>query len=141
MSASHHTEQLIRETLHSYCEAIDGAHFDAFAGIFQHGRWFMADEVGSASVREWLNRHVVLHDGRTLTRHEIANITVQSEEGSDEALFRCYVAIWQDLPDEVPRLLVHANFSGTFRLVDGRWWWRDHVMNPLYTADLASHIR
>lgn len=140
MSASHHTEQQIRETLHRYCEAIDGADFGAFADIFRNGRWFMADKYGSAPVRAWLDKNIVLYDGRTYTRHEIANLIVESGEGSDEASFRCYVAIWQDLPQEVPRLLVHASFSGSFRLLDGQWWWQDHVMNPAYAADLTSHI-
>lgn len=140
MSASHHTEQQVRETLHRYCESIDEADFDAFASIFQHGRWFMTDEPGSASVRAWLDQNIVLYKGRTHTRHEIANLIVESSDGSDEASFRCYVAIWQDLPFEVPRLLVHARFSGSFHFLGDRWWWRDHVMNPVYVADLTSHI-
>lgn len=141
MSASYDTEQQIRTTLHGYCEAMDDADFDAFAAFFKHGRWFMVSEPGSESVRAWLDRNIVLYDGRTLTRHEIANLVIESPEVSDEASFRCYVTIWQDLPDEVPRLLAHVRFSGTFRLLDGKWWWHDHAMRATYAADLSSHIK
>lgn len=140
MAASHDAEREVRAVLHRYCEAMDDADFDAFAALFAHGRWFMVDEPGSAPVREWLDRNIVLHDGRTLTRHEIVNLTVQAEEGSDEAGFRCYATIWQDLPGTVPHLLAHVRFSGSFHLLDGTWWWRDHEMTATYTADLSSHI-
>lgn len=141
MSAKHHTEQQIRQTLHEYCEAMDDANFDAFATVFEHGQWFMVNEPGSAPIRAWLDQNIVLYDGRTFTRHEVTNLVVESSEDSDQARFRCYIAIWQDLPDEAPRLLVHARFSGSFRRLDGQWWWHKHVMSPSYTADLSSHIK
>ena len=121
MSANQEAERQIRRTLNSYCERIDSADFDGFARLFERGRWFMVDTPGAEPVLSWLEANIVLHDGKTHTRHEISNLDVEVTNDGHTAEFRCYVAIWQDLPASRPELTVHARFAGTFRLVDDQW--------------------
>lgn len=135
------TEQQVRATLHKYCTAFDEADFKAFAALFEKGRWFMVSRSGSEAVFEWIAEHVLLYDGRPLTRHEITNVLVAAGEHPDEASFSCYVAIWQHLPDTTPQLLTHARFSGTFRQSGTGWWWDQHVMTADYAGDLGHHIK
>lgn len=141
MSATIEAEHAIRTVLHQYCDYFDTAHFEAFAALFERGRWFMVQEPGSGPVCDWINDNVVLYDGRPLTRHEITNLVVDTPATSGDVRFRCYVAIWQHLPAEAPRLLAHARFSGTFHRHEGGWHWREHTMSADYAGDLSTHIR
>jgi 3-phenylpropionate/cinnamic acid dioxygenase small subunit len=141
VSANHEAERQIRRTLNSYCERIDSADFDGFARLFERGLWFMVDTPGVEPVLSWLEANIVLHDGKTHTRHEISNLDVEVTNDGHTAEFRCYVAIWQDLPASRPELMVHARFAGTFRLVDDQWWWSSHTMTPDFVGDLSQHIR
>lgn len=100
MLPSPEASQEISTILHNYCDYFDNADFDAFANLFSHGRWFMVDEDGSQPVREWINEHIVLYDGRPLTRHEVTNLITETSTDSDKTTFRCYVAIWQHLPQD-----------------------------------------
>ena len=140
MSPNPEAGQEISTTLHKYCDYFDSADFDAFADLFSHGRWFMVDGAGSQPVREWINQHIVLYNGRPLTRHEVSNIITEGGADADEAAFRCYVSIWQHLPENGPRLLAHARFTGTFRRGADGWQWREHVMDLDYAGDLSTHI-
>jgi 3-phenylpropionate/cinnamic acid dioxygenase small subunit len=141
VSANLEAERQIRRTLNSYCERIDSADFDGFARLFERGCWFMVDTPGVEPVLSWLEANIVLHDGKTHTRHEISNLDVEVTNDGHTAEFRCYVAIWQDLPASRPELMVHARFAGTFRLVDDQWWWCSHTMTPDFVGDLSQHIR
>lgn len=135
------TEHQVRTALHGYCETFDSADFGSFAGLFDQGRWFMVTEPGSQPVIDWINEHVVLYDGRPLTRHEMTNVVVESGKDDHEAQFRCYVAIWQHLPGAAPKLLTHVRFHGTFVRVEGNWRWREHVMVADWAGDLGTHIQ
>ena len=135
------TERQIRSALHHYCDYFDTAQFESFAGLFEHGRWFMVDQPGSRPVQDWINEHIVLYDGLPLTRHEVTNLVVDEGVTPDEAAFRCYVAIWQHLPSELPRLLAHARFRGTFDSLSRAWHWREHRMSVDYAGDLSTHIK
>jgi hypothetical protein len=141
MPVSHETEQQVRHTLVRYCEGIDNADFAALAALFEHGRWFAASAPGAEPLRTWLEEHIILYDGQTLTRHEMFNLIVEEGEHPDEVAFRCYITVWHDLPNESPRLLAHARFSGTFRKRDDGWWWNEHRMTASYAGDLSSHIK
>lgn len=140
MSVAEDAEQQVRTTLHSYCDTFDRADFEAFAALFEQGRWFMVGEPGAEPVVEWINKNIVLYEGRPLTRHEVTNLIVEPGEGPDEVGFRCYIAIWQHLPDALPKLLAHARFRGTFRQSGGHWRWHEHAMEGDYAGDLSTHI-
>lgn len=134
-------ENQIAISLHQYCRLFDRADFDAFASLFDHGRWFMVDKPGSRPVREWIVRNVRLYDGYPLTRHEISNLVVDVGPEHNEATFGCYIAIWQHLPTEAPRLLTHARFDGTFTRVEDTWRWTKHAMTADWVGDLTTHIK
>lgn len=139
-AATYEAERQIAQSLCLYCESVDNAEFDAFAAIFEHGQWFMVSAPGSAPVREWLEAHVRLYDGRTYMRHEFANLRTESC-GPDEVKFSCLMTIWQDLPGEAPNLLVHARHTGTFIRIDRDWRWRTHEVSEDYRGDLSGHLR
>ena len=141
MPVSHETGQQIQSTLLEYCEAIDRADFAALAALFEHGRWFIMDEPGSAPMRAWLDEHIILYDGQTRTRHELSNVSVEPGERPDAVAFRCYVTIHQYQPSGPPQLLAHVRFHGTFVEREGRWWWSEHEMIADYAGDLGGHIR
>ena len=140
MSRESEIEYDVRTTLHQYCDYFDSADFEAFAELFENGRWFMVSQPGSGPVRKWIADHVVLYDGSPLTRHEVTNLIVEPGRTRDEATFRCYVAIWQHVPERESRLLAHARFSGAFFDTSGRWQWREHAMNVDWAGDLSTHI-
>lgn len=134
-------EPEISAALEDYCRAFDEARFEAFAALFQRGRWFMVTEDGSRPVLEWIEQHVVLYDGRPMTHHEIDGLVVSTASDTREAAFQCGIVITQRLPGEAERLLARARFSGTFRRHDDGWWWHQHTMDPQQTGDLSTHIR
>lgn len=138
---SYEVEQQVELTLHKYCEAIDTADFAGFAALFERGRWALAPQPGSQAVRDWLDERIVLYDGNTHTRHEMSNVSVHAAETPDEAAFTCYIAIWQDLPGEPPKLMAHARFDGTFRRSGETWWWSTHELTVQYAGDLSGHIK
>lgn len=138
---TYEVEQQIKLALHKYCESIDTADFDAFAALFERGRWFMVPQPGSQPVRDWLDQHIVLYDGHTYTRHEISNLSIEPTDSPDEAAFNCYVTIWQDLPQEPPKLMVHARFDGSFQRSGEAWWWSTHALTEHYRGDLSGHIK
>jgi 3-phenylpropionate/cinnamic acid dioxygenase small subunit len=139
--ASNEAVQQITQALYRYCESIDNADFGAFAALFERGHWFLAPQPGSQSVRAWLDEHVMLYDGHTYTRHEITNLAITGTEDGDATTFACYLAIWQDLPEHEPRLMVHAQFSGSFQRADATWWWSTHAADLRYVGDLSGHIK
>lgn len=141
ITVSYEVEQQIKLTLHKYCEAIDTADFDGFAALFERGRWFMVSQPGSQPVRDWLDERIVLYDGHTYTRHEISNLSVRPTESPDDVAFNCYVAIWQDLPGESPKLMVHVRFDGSFHRSGETWWWATHTAAEQYAGDLSGHIK
>ena len=141
MLVAEDAELQVRTIVHRYCDTFDRAEFEAFAALFEHGRWFMVSEPGSAPVLDWINENIVLYDGRPLTRHEVSNLIVEAGEGRDDVGFRCYIAIWQHLPEALPKLLAHARFSGTFRRSGDDWRWHEHVMEIDYAGDLSTHIK
>lgn len=140
-TVSYEVEQQIKLTLHKYCEAIDTADFDAFAALFERGRWFMVSEPGSQPVRDWLDEYIVLYDGHTHTRHEITNLSVLPTGSPDETAFNCYVTIWQDLPETPPKLMAHVRFDGSFQRSEQSWWWTTHTATVQYAGDLGGHIK
>ena len=140
-SIQNEPEQKISATLEQYCRTFDDARFEAFAALFQHGRWFMVAHPGSRPVLRWIDQHVVLYDGRPLTRHQIGDLIVSAGSDPDEAAFRCGIVITQQLPGVSERLLARARFSGTFRRLDDGWWWHEHAMEPEEAGDLSTHIR
>lgn len=141
VTVGYEVEQQIKLTLHRYCETIDTADFDAFAALFERGRWFMVSQPGSQPVRDWLDEYIVLYDGHTYTRHEISNLSIQPTDSPDEVAFNCYVTIWQDLPGEPPKLLAHARFDGSFQRSGETWWWYTHALTVQYAGDLSGHIK
>jgi hypothetical protein len=141
VAETYEAEHQIRRTLHRYCETIDSADFDGFAELFEAGQWFMVSEPGAQAVRDWLDAHIVLYEGRTHTRHEIANLIVDSSDAGDTADFRCYVTIWQDVPPAQPELIAHVRFRGSFGLIDGQWRWRTHSIEEDFRSDLSRHIK
>ncbi len=141
MTIDSEMERQVKSTLDRYCNTFDGAQFEVFAALFERGRWFMVPEPGSKPVLEWIHQYVVLYEGRPLTRHEVSNLVVTGGSGPNEAVFRCAVGIWQQFPEELPRLLTRVRFSGTFRLFEDGWWWHTHVMDVEQAGDLRSHIK
>ena len=141
MTVDDEAEHAIGTALSRYCRTFDEAQFEEFAALFERGRWFMVAEPGSRPVHEWIDQHIVLYDGRPLTRHVVSGLVVDVDGAPREATFRCNITIAQQLPGEDERILAHARFTGTFRKEDDRWWWRDHTMHAEQAGDLSTHIR
>jgi hypothetical protein len=141
MPADLEAEGHVRRTLNSYCESFDRGDFEKFASLFERGQWFMVDAPGAEAVLTWLRTNIVLHDGETLTRHDISNLDVEVVDDHGVAQFRCHVAIWQILPARPPRLMVLGRWAGEFRLVDDTWWWSSHTAVVDYSGDLSQHIK
>lgn len=133
-------ERAIGATLSRYRQTFDEARFDEFAALSERGRWSMVPEPGAGPVRDWIDQHAVLDDGRPLARHEVSEVVVRA--GSDgRTTFACHIAITQELPGGNERCLARARFTGTFRHEDDRWWWCDHAMRAEQTGDLSTHLR
>jgi hypothetical protein len=134
-------EHAITNLVAEYCEFFDAGDFDAFAALFDHGRWFAthAEEPGAGPVRRWCDENVILYGGLPHTKHQTTNLHIEVDGASASA--RSYVTIWQGLAD----FPLQAIFSGRYvdHLVysDGCWRFRERWALPDVIGDMSRHLR
>ncbi len=130
----------ITALVYRYCELFDSAQFDAFAAQFEHGQWHRA-EPGAEAARQWLDNHVLLHDGLPRTKHSTTNLVVEVDEEAGTATARSYVTVLQATTDFPLQPIFAGRYHDRFTRVDGRWQWTQReVVGDLY-GDVSQHRR
>jgi hypothetical protein len=127
-------ERLLRE----YCRLIDDADLDGFALLFAHGTW--CGIPGPGAVRQWLQDNVVLHDGRTLTRHRLHGVAIDVAPSGDRASATCGITVTQHL-DDGPVLVTRNTYADRFVRLDGRWHFESRRITRREPGDDSRHRR
>ena len=103
----------ITRMIYRYCELFDSADFDGFAKQFEHGS-LNGREIGSASLRQWIDDHIVLYDGSPRTKHLTTNLVVDVDESSGTATARSYVTLVQSVPGRELAVIGSADYHDRF---------------------------
>jgi 3-phenylpropionate/cinnamic acid dioxygenase small subunit len=130
----------ITKMIHRYCELFDSADFDAFAKQFEHGS-MNGREIGSASLRQWIDDHIVLYEGSPRTKHLTTNVVVDVDEDAGMATARCYVTLVQAIPGQPLAIIGSADYHDRFERVDGAWRWAERTIHNQLIGDSSGHVR
>ena len=123
-----------------YCELFDGARYDEFAALFEHGEWHRAGP-GAPAARRWIEENVHLYDGLPRTKHTTTNVIVRVAPDGATATGSAYVTIFQALPDFPLQPIFSGRYADRFvRAQDGWRWARREVFGDLY-GDVTRHVR
>ncbi len=132
--------QQITVVINRYCELFDTGQLDAFAAQFEHGQWHRAGP-GAEATRQWIDGHVLLHDGLPATKHLTTNLVVAVDEEAGTATARSYITVLQALPDFPLQPIFAGRYRDSFTRVGDQWRWvRREVIADLY-GNVSHHVR
>jgi 3-phenylpropionate/cinnamic acid dioxygenase small subunit len=130
----------ITRMIYRYCTLFDAGDFDAFAQQFEHGS-MGGREAGSASLRQWIDDHIILYDGSPCTRHLTTNLVVDVDEETGTAAARSYVTVLQAPPGRPMAIIGSAEYHDRFERVDGVWRWAERKVVNILGGDSSHHVR
>lgn len=125
-----HIPQDISRQLRDYALACDTHNWELLADLFERGRFHFADEPGRAAVLRW--GHEVVRPG-VRTQHIISTVHVDVDDTSGTARGTCYLTLIHQ--DDDIQVLSACYFENLWVREDGRWWWREHRIVPLFRGD------
>ena len=85
--------------------------------------------------------------GCSFTQHIDSNIEVRIAMDGLTAKARCYRTGFQSISDipgvrEFPLQPIFVlRYFDTFHKIDGKWWYKDTIFNPLLKGDTDCHVR
>lgn len=130
---SAHTE--ITRQLFDYALASDTHDWERLGELFAHGRYHFCEEPGADAVRHW-GQTVIHPDART--QHTISTVSIDVDELATPPLARArnYLSLFAvDPTDDRAQLVSACWFDSTWELVEGRWLWRTHQINPIFRGN------
>jgi 3-phenylpropionate/cinnamic acid dioxygenase small subunit len=132
--------EAITKLVYRYCELFDSGDFDGFAKQFEHGS-MGGREIGSASLRQWIDDNIILYDGSPCTRHLTTNLVVDVDEDAGTAAARSYVTLLHAAPGFPMTIVGCAVYHDRFERVDGAWRWAERKVVDQLEGDPSRHVR
>ncbi len=130
--------------MHRYVDLFDLGRLDEFAALFDHGvlRFEgLGEFTGSAEVLGFLDRMVILYDGKPRTHHLLSNVTVDVEPSGMVATARSSVMVLQSLREVPLRPIVTGRYSDRFEKVRGAWRFVERSATAALPGDISRHLR
>jgi len=139
-------EAEIRDLMHRYAELFDGGKIDEFADLFARGTLHFRglDEpcIGSQAVRDFIDRRVILYDGRPRTNHVVTNILVEVDPAGSAATARSYVIVLQATPELPLQPIVTGRYHDVFAHdASTGWHFVEREARGGLRGDISHHLR
>jgi hypothetical protein len=135
----------IENLMAAYCRAYDEGDLGAYAALFAHGRItnpFDGTPMTTAEQIEDFHRmHVYFYDGLPQTRHVVTNIEIEVDEDAGSASGRCYLTVYQALPDFPLQAIIIGSFFDKFHRVEGTWYFLERQWVTHLMGDNSRHGR
>lgn len=134
----------ILRLMNAYCYRIDAGDLPGFAALFERGTWRVlgdphGGDSGAAAVLSTL-RHVILYDGRPLTKHVMSNVEIDIEPSGLAARAQCYIVVFQAVPPDFPLQPIFAgHYRDRFEKAGGAWRFAERNISPDLVGDLSRH--
>jgi hypothetical protein len=122
-----------------YCRRYDSGDLDGYADLFRHGTIS-----GMSTHEEIVAFHrdgIYFYDGEPRTRHVITNIEIDIDEDAGAASGRCYVTLYQALPDFPLQVILVGSYIDKFERIDGQWYFANRRFEAHLTGDTSRHSR
>lgn len=136
--------EAIQELMHLYAWRFDGGDLEGFAALFERGTLRfegMGELTGSREVLDFIDRMVMLYNGKPRTNHLMNNVIIHVDEGGETATATSYVTVLQALPDFPLQPIATGRYADRFARTDGRWHFADRLATRSLPGDLSRHLR
>ncbi|HXY94394.1 MAG TPA: nuclear transport factor 2 family protein [Acidimicrobiia bacterium] len=135
----------ITALVYRYAELLDGGDIDGVVELFADAAWRSGatGEVrrGHAQIRDVYD-HVVLYDGIPRTRHLMTNVTVDVDDGADEATGRCEFTVIQGVDDGAPiATILGGRYLDRYRRGPDGWRFAEREFIADLLGDQSRHFR
>lgn len=134
----------ITAVVNRYAELLDGGDLEGVVRLFDGATWRSSDGAAHTtpeSVKRVYDR-VILYDGTPRTRHLITNLTIELEEGSDEAGGRCCYTVLQGVEPGGPiQTILAGRYHDRYRRTTEGWRFADRLFLVDLVGDLSRHFR
>jgi len=140
---SEDTEAIVT-LMNQYVDLFDLGRLDEFAALFEHGvlRFEgLGEFTGTAEVLGFLDRMVILYDGKPRTHHLLSNVTVDVEPAGLAATARSSVMVLQSLREAPLRPIVTGRYADRFEKVRETWRFVERSATRVLPGDISRHLR
>ncbi len=144
MGADSNDRAAITGLVFRYAERLDEGDLDGVARLFAQGTFRSSlggHYEGAGAVLAALQRAVILHDGRPLTKHVTTNLVVELDEEAGTATGRSYFTVFQATPTLALQPVIAGRYHDRFVRADGGWRFADRFVHVDLTGDLSQHVR
>lgn len=118
---------------------MDQGDLAGFAQLFRHGSWVGIE--GSDAVLAWLAKHVVLHKGKTHTRHLLSNWRINIDESGTAASAKSYITLFHQRPGSPSIDIISGGlYRDRFECLQGEWVFRTRNIELQLNGDTSGHL-
>jgi hypothetical protein len=134
----------ILKLMNQYAEFFDSGRLEEFSSLFDHGTLTfegMGSFSGPAEVLGFIDRMVMLYNGKPRTSHLMNNVSIDVQPDGESATASSYVTVLQALPDFPLQPIVVGRYTDRFTRHDGQWWFAERTANRHLPGDISRHLR
>jgi len=136
----HAVENLIAR----YAELVDDGDFAGLGALLSEAAFTgSGDPVRGRDAIEQMFRDtlIVYADGTPRTQHVTSNLAVEVDEEAGTAAARCYVTVFQSLPELPLQPIVCGRYRDRFERRDGQWRFTERQFRATLVGDVSRHLR
>jgi hypothetical protein len=134
----------ILKLMHRYAELFDGGRRDEFASLFDEGSLTfegMGTFTGSAEVLGFIDRMVMLYQGKPRTCHLMNNVSIDIGPEGDTATASSYVTVLQAVSDFPLQPIMVGRYTDRFERHEDRWHFAERTAHRRLPGDISHHLR
>jgi hypothetical protein len=129
----------IENLMAKYCRLYDEGDLEGYADLFRHGS--ISGMHTPAEIVAFHRRSIFFYEGTPQVRHVISNLELEIDETAGYASGRCYVVVYQALPDFPLQPILMGSYRDKFRRIDGQWHFAERQFDRHLTGDISRHAR
>ncbi len=134
----------ITALVHRYAELIDSGDMAGVVALFTRATWRSAATGAVRSTPEEIAEvydRILLYDGTPRTRHLISNLTIELDDGADEASGRCCYTVLQGIvPGQPIETILAGRYHDHYRRGPDGWHFADRLFLIDLTGDQSRHF-
>jgi len=134
----------ILKLMNRYAELFDSGQLGEFASLFDHGTLTfegMGSFTGPAEVLDFIDRMVMLYNGKPRTSHLMNNVSIDVDPDGEQATASCYITVLQTLPNFPLQPIVVGRYTDRFKRHDGKWCFDERTANRHLPGDISHHLK
>ncbi|MFG2698506.1 nuclear transport factor 2 family protein [Kitasatospora sp. NPDC048407] len=136
--------QAIENLIARYAELVDDGNFAGLADLLADATFTgSGDPISGRDAIERMFRSmlIVYADGTPRTQHVTTNLAVEVDEEAGTASARCYVTVFQSLPELPLQAIVCGRYHDRFERRDGQWRFTERRFRATLVGDVSRHLR